>query len=81
MKNNKKFKIFIILFLLLITTGCTTVLTDKNNKPVKDESTGQSLTENILCQPTNKETIKLYEENGVKIEKLIDDYGKLDIIK
>ena len=70
MKNNKKFKIFIILFLLLITTGCTTVLTDKNNKPVKDESTGQSLTENILCQPTNKETIKLYEENGVKIEKL-----------
>lgn len=70
MKQNKKFKLIIILFLLLITTGCTTVLTDKNNKPVKDETTGQSLTANILCQPTNKDTIKLYKENGVKIEKL-----------
>jgi len=70
MKKSKKFKLLIILSLLLITTGCTTVLTDENNKPVKDEKTGQSLTENILCQPTNKDTIKLYKENGVKVEKL-----------
>ena len=70
MNKNKKFKLLIILGLLLVSTGCTTVLTDENNKPVKDETTGQNLTENILCQPTNKDTIKLYKENGVKIEKL-----------
>ena len=70
MNKNKKFKLLIILGLLLVSTGCTTVLTDENNKPVKDETTGQNLTENILCQPTNKDTIKLYKENGVKVEKL-----------
>lgn len=70
-QNKKnKFKILIVLLLLLITTGCTTTLTDKNNKPVKNELTGQNLTQNIICKPTDKETIKKYEKHGVKIEKL-----------
>lgn len=70
MKNKKKFKLLIILLLLLITTGCTTTLVDENKKPVQNENTGQNLTENIICQPTDKENRKLYKENGVKIEKL-----------
>lgn len=69
-KNKNKFKIVIVLLLLLLTTGCTTTLTDKNNKPVKNEVTGQSLTKNIICQPTDKNTIETYEKNGVKIDKL-----------
>ena len=69
MKKNKKFLILIII-LLLLTTGCTKTLTDKKNNPVKNEITGQNLTKNIICKPTNKETIKLYEENGVKVNKL-----------
>ena len=60
MKKNKKFLILIII-LLLLTTGCTKTLTDKKNNPVKNEITGQNLTKNIICKPTNKETIKLYE--------------------
>ena len=68
-KNRKKI-IVIILFLLLLTTGCTKTLTDKDKKAVRNETTGQTLTANILCQPTNKETIKLYKEHGVKINKL-----------
>ena len=28
------------------------------------------MTKNIICQPTTKETIKLYKENGVKVDKL-----------
>ena len=70
MKKTKKWKIGIIILLLLITTGCTTTLTDKDNKPVKNEVTGQNLTKNIICQPTNEETIKAYEKNGVDVYEL-----------
>lgn len=66
----KKLKIILILLLLLVTTGCTTTLTDSNKKPVTNSVTGQNLTKNILCQPTNKTTLKAYKENGVKVEKL-----------
>lgn len=74
--KNKKLKVFIILLLLLVSTGCTKTLTDSNKKPVKNESTGQTLTSNILCRPTNKDTIKIYEENKVKLDKLpeCDDF-------
>lgn len=70
MKKNNKLKIIIVLLLAIITTGCTTTLVDENKKPVTNEKTGQNLTENIICQPTDKENRKLYKENGVKIEKL-----------
>ena len=76
-KNKKnKVKIILVLLILLLSTGCTTTLTDKNDKPVKNEVTGQNLTKNILCQPTDEETIKKYEKNGVKVEKLpeCDDF-------
>ena len=70
MKKNNKLKIIIVLLLAIITTGCTTTLVDEDKKPVTNEATGQNLTENIICQPTDKENRKLYKENGVKIEKL-----------
>ena len=69
-KTKNKLKILLIISLVFLTTGCATTLTDKNNKPVKNEVTGQNLIENIICKPTDKETIKTYEKNGVKIEKL-----------
>ncbi len=68
--KSKKFKIIIVVLLLLLTTGCTTTLTDKNNKPVKNEVTGQNLTKNIICQPRDKDTIQTYKDNGVNIDKL-----------
>ena len=68
--KKQKIKIILILLILLLTTGCTKTLTDSKNKPVKDNVTGQSLTQNILCKPTNKNTIKIYEKNKVKVEKL-----------
>lgn len=70
MKKKNKFKILVVLLLLLITTGCTTTLVDENKKPVQNKTTGQNLTENIICQPTDKENRKLYKENGAKIDKL-----------
>ena len=65
MKNKKKLIVLAILVLLL--TGCTKTLKTEDKKVVKNPETGQSLTENILCRPTNKETIKAYEENGVDL--------------
>ena len=69
-KKSIKSKAIVIMSLLLLTTGCTKTLTDSEKKPVKNEATGQTLTENIICRPTNKKTEELYKKNKVKIEKL-----------
>ena len=70
MKQNKKKLIILLVSILLLTTGCTTQLKDSNKKPVQNPETGQTLTKNILCRPTTKEIIKLYEDNGVDINSL-----------
>ena len=74
MKNNKNFKKILLLCLitLTLTTGCTKTLVDKKKQPVKNTETGQNLVENILCKPTNKESIKLYKKNKVDIDSLPD---------
>jgi len=69
----KKRKLLIILALVIMLTGCTKTLTDpETKKTVVNEVTGQSLTQNILCKPTNKEMIEIYEQYSdiVNIEKL-----------
>jgi len=68
--KKSKIKIILILLIVLLTTGCTKQLTDSKNKPVKNETTGQTLTQNILCRPTNKETINIYKKYKVNIDKL-----------
>ncbi len=75
MKNNRKknkIKLILILMIILLTTGCTQSLKDSNKKVVTNPETGQNLTKNILCKPTNKDVIKKYEENKVEINKLPD---------
>lgn len=74
MKNSKQNtkKVLIILTCILLLTGCTKQLKDKNKNVVKNDTTGQSITENILCKPTDKEVLKIYEENKVKVSKLPD---------
>jgi len=72
MKKSKRKLIIVTLLVLLFTTGCTKTLVDKNKKPVVNEKTGQNLTENILCKPTDKKTINQYKKNKVNIDKLPD---------
>ncbi len=60
----------LLLIVLFMLTGCTTYLKDKDNKNVTNPSTGQNLTENILCRPQDKETIDIYLENGVDLLSL-----------
>lgn len=72
-KKNNKIKIIILILLVLFSTGCTKVLKDpEDKKAVTNPTTGQSLTENILCQPEDEETIKAYDKykDIVDISKL-----------
>ena len=68
MSKNKK--IIIIVLSLFLLTGCTKYLKGDDKKTIVNKETGQSLTENILCQPTNENAIKLYKENKKDITKL-----------
>lgn len=81
----KKLKKIIIVFLLVfLLTGCTKQLvvekTNDNGKKTKvvvkyDEgknATGQSLTKNILCKPTDKDLNNIYKKNGVDTDKLVN---------
>jgi len=63
-------KIILLVLIPVLLTGCTKTLQGEDKKPVINEVTGQNLTENILCRPTDEDTIKLYEENGVDIDSL-----------
>lgn len=69
-KKNKNKLIMLLLLVMFVTVGCTTQLKDKDGKTVKNPTTGQELTENILCRPTDEETIDIYINNGVNLEEL-----------
>lgn len=69
--KNKKTKTLLILLMVILTTGCTKTLQNpETKKAVTNPTTGQSLTENILCRPKDEETLKLYEEHKVEVAKL-----------
>lgn len=68
--KNKTLKIFTVIMCLCLLTGCSKQLKTPDKKPVKNEETGQLLTENIICKPEVESSIKLYEEYGVDLDKL-----------
>lgn len=65
-----KKKIILVLISVFMLTGCTTILKDKDNKTVVNPETGQSITENIICKPTDEKVVKIYKENSVDIKDL-----------
>lgn len=69
MKKQTK-RLILILICFIMITGCTKTLKDSEKNVVSNPNTGQSLTENIICQPTDKEIIKIYNDNGIDISKL-----------
>lgn len=82
MKKLKKILVVFLLFFLL--TGCTKQLvvekTNDKGKKTKvavkydkgDNATGQTLTENIICKPSDKDLQKIYKDNKVNTDKLED---------
>lgn len=76
-------KIIVVFLLVFLLTGCTKQLvvekTNDKGKKTKEvikydegkNATGQTLTKNILCQPTDKELANIYKDNGVNTNKLV----------
>lgn len=80
MNKNNKIKIVFLALILLFAAGCTKQLKDVNGKIVKNEATGQTLPSNILCKPTDKDIIKLYDTTKKKQLKSLDKKLKNDDI-
>lgn len=79
--KNKKF-IILLLVVILLLTGCTKQLKDENGKIVKNEETGQTLPSNIMCQPTDKDIRKIYQDTKKsKEEKLAKELEEGKISK
>ncbi|MEG0994528.1 MAG: YidC/Oxa1 family membrane protein insertase [Bacilli bacterium] len=69
MKKKNRYKIALVLIAVILLTGCTQILQDKNNKAIVNPETGQSLTKNIVCRPTNKKVIEVYNKQDKNILK------------
>ncbi len=76
----KKTKIFIIGLLLILCTGCTQTLKD-GKKVITNEETGQTLTSNILCQPTEEQLYNTYSEYDDKLQVKLDDLPQCSTFK
>ncbi len=64
MKKTKKL-VVLLTVVIMLTTGCT--------HSFKDEDTNKTYTENILCKPTDKESIEAYKKlETIDLEKLPD---------
>lgn len=68
----KKTKLFIIVLLLIICTGCTKTLKD-GKEVITNPETGQTLTSNILCRPSEEQLLEKYKEYDEKLTVSLDD--------
>ena len=61
----KKLSIILIVLVLLTCSGCgnSKYITGKDKQLVKNTETGQTLRNDILCRPTDKELLKIYGKN------------------
>lgn len=65
----KTAKILAIILATISLTGCTKYVKEEK-KTVQNPETGQNLVKNILCQPENETTRKIYEEHNIELEQL-----------
>ncbi len=71
MKRKRILKLFIIITILFSLTGCVKY-GKQNKKVITEKKSGQRLVTNILCKPTNKEMIKLYEKYNTTSKKKVN---------
>ena len=73
----KKIKVVLIALILLLSTGCTKTLKD-GKQTVTYENTGQTLTANIICKPSDEELLNKYNEYNDKLEVKLEDLPKCE---
>lgn len=58
----KKFKSIIVVLAVVLLTGCGSTIKNDKNKVEVYKPTGQTLQNNILCRPTEKKLVELYNK-------------------
>ena len=76
----KKIKISILAILLLCSTGCTKYMKD-GKENIKYNETGQVLTSNILCKPSDEKLNDLYKEHEDLLTIKLDDLPECSSFK
>lgn len=69
----KKLKIAVLVCSIILLGGCgNSYLVDKDKKNIIYEQTGQTLPNDILCKPSDKELLKLYEKYDDQLKISVD---------
>ena len=68
----KKIMVVILLFFVLISTGCTQYIKE-DNKTVTYEATGQMVASNILCKPVNDDLYNFYSQHNDALDPKLED--------
>lgn len=78
-------KSVVALMIIFSLTGCTKYIKDEKKQILKNEKNGQNVVDNILCQPTDKDLLKIYDQYNKKAKKSnkinIDDLPKCENLK
>jgi YidC/Oxa1 family membrane protein insertase len=70
----KKKIVILLLFTMLLTTGCgNSNYLKENNKIITNDKTGQSLQNNILCKPTEEDVYNKYLEYNDQLKTKMED--------
>lgn len=76
MKKQNKILGVIVIFIILLTSGCGSddYLKDESGNIIVDQGTGQSVQKDILCQPEkDSELYKIYESNNEQLKTKLED--------
>ncbi len=80
MKNTKK--LLILLVVILLSCGCgNSNYLQEDKKIVTNEETGQSLQNNILCQPEDQKLIEKYQQFNDQLKNKLEDLPKCEDFK
>ena len=80
MKKTKTKILILLTIIILLSSGCTKIVKD-GKKNIVYEETGQTLTENILCKPTDESLLELYETHKDKMDTKIEELPDCDTFK
>ena len=64
--KKKIFKLMCMLLVVFSLTGCTKYINNDKNKVIKNEANGQNVVKNILCKPTDKKLLSIYDDYNKK---------------
>ena len=67
--KKKIFKLMCMLLVVFSLTGCTKYINNDKNKVIKNEANGQNVVKNILCKPTDKKLLSIYDDYNKKAKK------------